>query len=147
MPQISFLQYLLADYFIYYLVNHQGFSRITLFCIFTPILTFHFMPDQSESPSPKAAVSSTASKSKKGGTGKSMQGVKFGNLKFKLPYDMERALRFASFQLEVNPKATFIEPEELVIEAVRRHLDLLAKHVTFSPGMWPVSKADSEPTT
>ena len=104
------------------------------------------MPDQSESPSPKAAVSSTAAKSKKGGAVKSMPGVKFGNLKFKLPYDMERALRFASFQLEVNPKATFIEPEDLVIEAVRRHLDLLAKHITFSPGMWPVSKTDSEPT-
>lgn len=105
------------------------------------------MSDQPESSSPKAAVSSTVPKSKKGGIGKSMPGVKMGKRKFILPYDMERALRFASFQLEVNPKATIIEPEDLVIEAVRRHLDALAKFITFSPGIWPVSKPDSEPTS
>ncbi|SFQ79736.1 hypothetical protein [Hymenobacter arizonensis] len=105
------------------------------------------MSEQSDSLSPKPAVSTTAAKSQKGGMGKSMPGVKFGKRKFFLPYDMERALRFASFQLEVTPKAVIIEPEDLVIEAVRRHLDLLAKHITFTPGMWPVSKTSSEPTT
>ena len=124
-----------------------GFFSSYSFSSFHANHFFCFMPDQSESLTPKAAVSSNASKSQKRGTGKNLPGVKFGNLKFKLPYDMERALRFASFQLEVNPKATHIEPEDLVIEAVRRHLDLLAKHMVFTPGMWPVSKTDPESTT
>jgi len=76
-----------------------------------------------------------------------MPGVEFGKLKFQLPLAMERALRFASFELEVNPKAVHVTPDALVIEAVRRHLDLLGKHIAFTPGMWPNSKADSEPTT
>ena len=106
------------------------------------------MSDQSELPSPKPAVSTTAAKSSRGKVSKSMPGVTFGKRKFYLPYDMERAIRFASFQFEVDPTAKFVQPEDLVISAVRYYLDKVAKQkITFPPGVWPVSKPGEEPTT
>lgn len=104
------------------------------------------MADQSESFGLKSTSSST-SKAPKRGRRKGTPGVEYGNLTFRLPLAMERSLRFVCFQLEVNPKAIHKTPDALVEEAVRRHLELLGKHMPLNPGGAPDAKAPSEPAS
>ena len=102
------------------------------------------MSDDSESSAPRPASSPPAPKASKGGKRKGTPGVEYGKLKFHLPFAMERALRFACFELEINPKAVHKTPQALVEESVRRHLDLLSKHISFPPGMLSNTKGAPE---
>lgn len=104
------------------------------------------MSNQSEPISSKDTASLTASKAKIARR-RNEPNVEFGKLKFRLPLHLERAIRFAAFELEVNPKAIHTTPEALVIEGVRRYMESLTKHITFPVGMWPNDKADSESAT
>jgi hypothetical protein len=74
------------------------------------------------------------------GKHKGNPGVEYGKIAFRLPLHMERALRFASFQLEINPKATHKTPQAILEEGLRRHLDALSKHIEFLPNMLTLPK-------
>jgi hypothetical protein len=98
------------------------------------------MADQPESPAPNPNLTPpTPPTGKNGKVAKSKNSPKpeYGAMRFRLPKSLERAIRFASFELEENPKAIHKTPQAIVEEGMRRHLELLSKHINFPPGMLP----------
>lgn len=95
------------------------------------------MADQAESPVPILPPIPVSGKNTKTGKTKNSPKVEYGAMRFRLPKSLERAIRYASFELEENPKAVHKTPQALLEEAVRRHLDLLSKHIHFPVGMLP----------
>lgn len=95
------------------------------------------MADQPESPTPTLPPTPPSGRNTKTGKGKNSPKVEYGTMRFRLPKALERAIRYASFELEENPNAIHKTPQALLEEAVRRHLNLLGKHITFPAGMLP----------
>jgi hypothetical protein len=100
------------------------------------------MVDQPESPVPNPNLTPpTPPTGKNGKVAKSKNSPKpeYGAMRFRLPKALERAVRFASFELEENPKAIHKTPQAILEQGTRRYLDLLStnKHVNFPPGMLP----------
>ena len=93
------------------------------------------MTDQPE-PSPLSS-DATPPPVKNGKVGKAQKSPKpeYGTMRFRLPKSLERAVRYASFELEENPKAIHKTPQAILEEGTRRYLDFLKKHINFPPGM------------
>jgi hypothetical protein len=95
------------------------------------------MADQPESPVPNADAIPPTGKNGKVGKGKNFPKVEYGAMRFRLPKSLERALRFASFEMEEKPKAIHKTPQAILEDGMRRHMDYLSKYITFPPGMLP----------
>ena len=93
------------------------------------------MADQSESPIPTSTSTPATVKNGKAGKAKSSAKVEYGAMRFRLPKGLERAIRYAAFELEENPKSIHKTPQAILEEGARRYLDFLSKHVNFPPGM------------
>ena len=93
------------------------------------------MTDQPESFIPNSDAISPTGKNGKVGKAKSSSKVEYGTMRFRLPKGLERAVRYASFELEENPKAIHKTPQAILEEGTRRYLDFLKKHINFPPGM------------
>jgi hypothetical protein len=93
------------------------------------------MADNPESPTSNSDDTSAAGKSGKAGKAKKAPKVEYGSMRFRLPKGLERALRYASFEMEEKPKAVHKTPQAILEDGMRRHLDYLSKYITFPSGM------------
>lgn len=67
--------------------------------------------------------------------------VEYGKTNFRIPVDHERALRYAALMSEKTPNA-ISKPEDMVIDAVSRYIELLRKKgMDFPEAILPVKLA------